>query len=153
MVFDRPLQCHEMSSVVVCLVSRLWHECIATKRLKLESTGFHGKVVQCLAFRWIKSITKFRKNFSSEGVKLQGGLRLLEAISRKRCEIEINQLINTVIGNHIRTFDLCKSRWPWMTLNGQNAYAIIGNEKLVRNGRLICQFYWYRISRFEIFLR
>jgi len=30
---------------------------------------------------------------------------------------------------------MCKSRWPITTLNSQNAYAIMGNQNVICNGR------------------
>jgi len=58
--------------------------------------------------------------------KVQGiDFRFRGAICQERCEIELkSQLINN--RNHIGlwAFDLCKSPWPWMTLNGQNTYAL-----------------------------
>jgi len=30
---------------------------------------------------------------------------------------------------------MCKSRWPWKTLNCLNAYTITGNQQVIRLGR------------------
>ena len=45
-----------------------------------------------------------------------------------------------IVESYVTIIQYYKSRRPWMTLNDQNAYAIIGNRKMIRyerNGRLV----------------
>jgi len=70
------------------------------------------------------------------GLKLQlDGFRLpSKAISRKRRKIELrSQLITNM--KSMWAFSLCKSRWPWMTLYGQDACAITRNQEIINYGR------------------
>ena len=99
-VFSETLQlhckfryCHKMSSL--CRLSSssvfsLWRECIVTKRLKLGPSRFHWNIAKCLNSLLDKFDYEIRK-----GLKLRwGGFWLRDAISWKRCEIELRwQLI------------------------------------------------------------
>ena len=66
-----------------------------------------------------------------DGVKASccGGFRLGSGLCQKQWEIKLSsQLID--IDNHVWVFDLCKSRWPWMTLNARNA-GLLGAQRSV----------------------
>jgi len=53
-----------------------------------------------------------------------------------------------IIENYI-VFNLWRNRWPWMTLNGKNAYGIIGKPKFIccgRNVRLMLVLWFQLVS-------
>ena len=91
-VFSRTLQLHcnvwLLSWYVVCRLSvcRLKRECIVTRLLKLGSRGVHVQVAYSLIFY----CGKFDGKFEGGPLKLgRGGFRLCDAISQKRCKIQL----------------------------------------------------------------
>ena len=60
------------------------------------------------------------------------GLRSTVGLSRKHWEIQLRlQLVNN---RKWYAFEWNKRQWPWMTMKGQSAYTITGNQKVIRWG-------------------
>ena len=96
----------------------------------IDNSIFTKKAHTASTFGTVSLTRKCGGNPFNRGVEGYGlnydavvGFGLRSAVSRKRWEVEIALLITGAI--------LCKSRWPWMTLNGQNAYiqSLISTKK------------------------
>ena len=98
----------------VCLsVTRVYCDKMAAVRIMQFS-------LKCSPMPCLPSLmTKFEVDPSIWGLKVGWGcFRLRDAVSRKRCEIELRwQLLITNRKSYIWAFDCNKSWWPWMTLN------------------------------------
>jgi len=79
-----------LSSLFLSSVCRVWRECIVTKRLRLGSCSFYYYVSQCFSALPAKLDYEIWRGFHDWMLKLvYGGFWLRDAISRRRCNIEL----------------------------------------------------------------
>ena len=82
----------QLSAIVIrCRLSVTRGYCVVTKRLKIGLCGFHQNVAQCL-----NSLpAKFGDEIQSPLDRGAQSFRLLDAVSRKWCEIGLRSLLIT----------------------------------------------------------
>jgi len=97
-------------------------------------SGFAGALAQCLKPLLAKLVDKMRSGFPDLRLKLGwGGFRLCEAVSRKRCEIELKwQLITnrkSYVGFRLqrKSMTLNDHEWPWTSIYCWHRVGLFGS--------------------------